>query len=219
MNLRTPLAVAGTTLLVLTLASCAHTGDASASASTDAASDRGMGSGSSISSAGGGGARTGASVPVAGSEPEAVALVALVDQHEVSLARQARSKNVTGPVLEYANVMDTHHTQHLTQTRALQQQAGSAPTASAGVQQLMAMDQQTQARLGALEGDAYARAYMAHMAHMAHMVESHRMGIAMVDAAMPKVRDATLRAFMTATRQSMQMHLDRALELQRPTGG
>ena len=150
---------------------------------------------------------------MAASAAEAVALVAMVDQHEIKLAQQAKSKGVTGPALEYANMMETHHTQHLGQTKALQGQAGKAPDDASGVRSLMAMDQQTQARLGALQGDAFARAYIAHM------VESHQMGIAMVDAAMPKVDDTALRSFMTTTRQAMQMHLDRAREIQSSMGG
>jgi putative membrane protein len=202
MNIKTPLALAVTALTTLALGACAHTG-------ADASADAGM-PGASASASAMGPAMT---PPAASSPAEALALVAAVDQHEIRLAQQARSKNVTGPVLEYATMMDTQHTPHLQKTRAMLDAAGGAPANSPALQHLMMMDQQTQQRLGALEGEAYARAYMEHM------VMSHRMGIAMLDASMGVATDAAMREFMQMTRQTMQMHLDRAQQIQGQFGG
>jgi putative membrane protein len=206
MNIKTPLALAITALTTLALGACAHTGaDAAADADMPAASASASASASAMSPA--------MTPPAASSLAEALALVAAVDQHEIKLAQQARSKNVTGHVLEYATMMDTQHTPHLQKTRAMLDAAGGAPASSTGLQQLMTMDQQTQQRLGALEGEAYARAYMEHM------VMSHRMGIAMLDASMGVATDPAMREFMQMTRQTMQMHLDRAQQIQDQLGG
>jgi putative membrane protein len=204
MRIKTPLAVASTALLTLTLGACAHMDDngmagaaepASAAPAATAATNPAM------------------TPPAASSPAEALALVAMVDEHEIKLAQQAKSKNVTGPVLEYAEMMIAQHTPHLGKTRAMLDAAGGMPANSAGVDALMAMDRQTQQRLGALEGEAYARAYIDHM------VMSHQMGVAMVDASMGVAADPAMRDFMQMTKQSMQMHLERARAMRGQVGG
>jgi predicted outer membrane protein len=139
--------------------------------------------------------------------------VALVDQHEVALAQQARAKKVTGAVLDYARMMEAHHAPHLQQTQRLLTTAGGAPSGSGSVQRLTAMSQQAQQQLAALDGQAYARAYIDRM------VIDHQMALQMVSASMGVAREAPIRAHLTATRQTIQQHLDRARALQRQLGG
>ena len=140
---------------------------------------------------------------------EALALVELVDQHEIRLAEQARSKGVSGPALEYATMMLAHHTPHLQQTRTLRGTADAAATTGTSVQTLTAMSQQAESQLAALSGEAYARAYIDRM------VLDHQMALQMVNASMGVARDARVRDHLTATRKTMQAHLDRARALQR----
>lgn len=229
MRIKTPLALASTALLTVALGACAHsnqsgtsgmtgttgttgasgtTGTTGASGTTGTTGTSGTNASTRAPSSMAAGAGTDAGAPmappVAGSPAEALALVAAVDQHEITLAQQAKSKNVTGPVLEYANMMLAQHTPHLRTTRTMLDSSGGMPSNSAGLQKLMAMDQQTQKRLGALEGEAYARAYMEHM------VMSHQLGVAMVDASMGVATEPALRDFMQKTRQAMQMHLEHA---------
>lgn len=147
------------------------------------------------------------------SATEALALVATVDQMEIALSQQAKSKKVTGPVMEYANMMVAQHTPHLAQTRAMLEKMGGMPADGTTVQKLMAAAKLSQDRLGALEGDAYARAYMEHM------VASHQHAIAMVDASMTVATDPAARDFMMKTRQALQMHLERAQQVQGQLGG
>lgn len=151
--------------------------------------------------------------PKASSPAEALTLVALVDQHELKLAQLTQSKQVSEPVREYATMMVNDHSKHLEKTRGLLEKAGGMQQNSAGAQQLMTMDRQTQQQLGGLEGDAYARAYMDHM------VMSHRMGIDMVDASMSVATDPAQREFLQTTKQTMQKHLERAQQVQGQLGG
>ena len=51
------------------------------------------------------------------------------------------------------------------------------------------------------------------------MVIDHQMALQMVSASMGVAREAPIRAHLTATRQTIQQHLDRARALQRQLGG
>lgn len=146
----------------------------------------------------------GAQLPKASTAAEALTLVALVDQHELKLAQLTQSKQVSGPVMEYAKTMVNDHTPHLAKTRSMLDGAGGMKQDSAGARELMKIDQEAMARLNGLQGDAYARAYMEHMVH------SHQMGIAMVDASMSVATDASHREFLKTTKQTMQKHLEHA---------
>ncbi|MFC0679416.1 DUF4142 domain-containing protein [Lysobacter korlensis] len=147
------------------------------------------------------------------SATEALALVATVDQMEIALSQQAKAKKVTGPVMAYADMMVAQHTPHLAQTRAMIEKMGGMPADGTTIQKLMAAGKLSQDRLGALQGDAYARAYVEHM------VASHQHAIAMVDASMNVATDPAARDFMMKTRQALQMHLERAQQLQGQLGG
>lgn len=244
MNVKSPLALASTAVLTLALSACAHTDTNNAAGmtqlapSTPAAAASGQSSTSTgtatstrdtsghMNHAGQHGAQTSASAS-AGSPPihapggplvinsptEALALMATVDQMEIQLSQQARSKKVTGPVMEYADMMIAQHTPHLAQTRAMLEKMGGKPADTGTMQKLMASGKVSQDRLAALEGDAYARAYIEHM------VASHQHALAMVDASMGIATDPAVRDFMTKTRQALQMHLERAQQIQGQLGG
>ncbi|GHA72434.1 DUF4142 domain-containing protein [Cognatilysobacter bugurensis] len=172
------------------------------------AGDTQAGASAAHSKHGGAMAGAGAPLPKASTPAEALTLVALVDQHELKLAQLTQSKQVSEPVMAYAKMMVAEHTPHLAKTRTLVDAAGGMQQKSEGAHHLMMLDQQTQQRLNGLQGDAYARAYIEHM------VQSHQMGIAMLDASMSVATDASQREFMQMTKQVMQKHLEHAQKVQ-----
>lgn len=187
-------------------ASAMPSGSMSASTSATSMSDRYAGTQLATGASMAAGAGATANLPVAHSQVEALALVAAVDDHEIRTSQQAKSKKVTAAALDYANMMVAHHSANLAATRKLM--GGASAMNSASVKQLVAMARQAEAQLATLSGTAYERAYVDRM------VLDHQMALQMLDASMGVARDAAARAHLTATRQAVQQHLDRARTLQ-----
>jgi len=145
---------------------------------------------------------------------EAMGWMTVVDEHEIAAAEQARSKKVDGKVLDYANMMHKEHTQHLEQTRALAKQAGTEITTTGVAAQQRAKGEAERARLAALNGDEYERAYIEAM------VKDHADVLAMLDRmiAAPATQDP-LKQHLTTTRAAVSKHLDQARALQSEAGG
>ncbi|MGY4515833.1 DUF4142 domain-containing protein [Lysobacter sp. HA18] len=184
-----------------TTSSTRATSSSGRSASSGASSTTGTGSASASTSAG--------AAPVAHSQAEALAMVAAVDDHEIRAARQAISKNVSGGARQYADMMIAEHTPHLAATRKLM---GGTSGSGTSLQQLTTMARQGEQQLASLSGQAYARAYIERM------VMDHQMALQMLDASMGVVRDAAVRTHLTATRATVQKHLDHARQLQTQLG-
>jgi putative membrane protein len=150
----------------------------------------------------------------------------------------AKSKNVTGPVLEYANMMQAEHGKNMTDTNALMQQVGGAnadanagaaagatagmaagTAASAGADSARVNEQKAKAeakraQLQGLEGEAFARAYIDAM------VTDHAEALTMLDSMLiPAASDEAVRNHLTMTRQHVQQHHDRARQIQTQLGG
>src|SRR5690606_29564460 len=119
--------------------------------------------------------------------------------------RQAKSRNVDGAELEYANMMETAHSQNLEATRALMAADAAEPAA---VADLKAKGQAELDRLGALQGDEYEDAYIGAM------VAGHQDALAMLDTRLiPAARDEAVRRHLQATRDQVAAHLEQAREL------
>src|SRR5690606_16878822 len=141
-----------------------------------------------------------------GAQQEALGLLAAVDEHEVAAAQQAKSKDVDGAELEYANMMEAAHSQNLAATRALMIADAAEPAA---VADLKAKGQAELDRLGALQGDEYEDAYIDAM------VAGHQDALAMLDSRLiPAARDAAVRQHLQSTREQVAAHLEQARELQ-----
>ncbi|MDG6347707.1 DUF4142 domain-containing protein [Luteimonas sp. 8-5] len=139
-------------------------------------------------------------------QQEALGLLAAVDEHEIAAAQQAKSKNVDGAELDYANMMESAHSQNLAATRALMMADAAEPAA---VADLKAKGQAELDRLGALQGDEYEDAYIDAM------VNGHQDALAMLDSRLiPAARDAAVRQHLQSTREQVAAHLERARELQ-----
>lgn len=230
MNTKTPLALALAALVLAGTAACNRNDDASGgtnntpSADT-AATDTAMGT-----------QPTGPAVPPGtdaastATQGEALMLLNAVNDHEVKAAEMAKSKNVTGPVLEYANQMQAEHGKNMSDTMALLQTAGGAATSgnaapatgaavgtgadSARVNAQRAKAEAKRAQLQGLEGEAFARAYMDAM------VADHTEALTMLDSMLiPAATDDAVRTHLTTTRQHVQHHLERARQVQSQLGG
>lgn len=147
-------------------------------------------------------------------EGQALGMVVTVDEAEIKMAEQARSKNVDGPVLEYANMMHTDHTANLEKTRALEGSAGVSIDDTGEVAMMRDRHQATMQQLDGLEGDAYGRAYIDAM------VQGHTEALNMLDQRLiPAATQDAVREHLTMTRDAISGHLDRARELQGQMGG
>lgn len=139
------------------------------------------------------------------SQGEALAMLMVINEHEIAAADQALAKEVAGKVREYANLMRSDHNRNMEDTRKL---GGTASTStevttqrSKGETALRALDAQT--------GKAYEKAYIDAM------VQDHGEALTMIDEKLlPAATDATVREHLTATRTTVAGHLDRAKQLQ-----
>lgn len=138
----------------------------------------------------------------------ALAIVAAVDEHEIAAAEQARAKQVTGDVLEYANLLQREHAANLKAGEALNRgAAGPADTVEAEARRTKG-----RAELAALDmksGADYQNAYIDAM------VKGHGEVLALLETRLiPSATDEQLRNFLTNSRDHVAMHLERAKSLQ-----
>ncbi len=143
------------------------------------------------------------------SEAAAVALVAVVDQHEIAAAEQARSKQVGGAVLDYANMLHREHSNNLQAGQALR--IGGGPEAnSPEVEAMKSKGRAEVATLDAKSGADYQKAYVDAM------VKGHAEVVQLLDTKLiPAAKDEQVRNFLTNTRDHVAMHLERGEALQR----
>lgn len=152
-----------------------------------------------------------ATAPAAGAiQPgEITGLVAAVDMHEIEAAEQARSKNVTGEVKDYADMLHTAHTANLAKTNSVGAANGAAPVESGPVQAQKEKGKAELATLAALEGKAYEKAYVDAM------VKGHTEALAKLDNELiPAATNDAIKAHLTETRGHIAMHLERGQALQ-----
>lgn len=207
MNTKTPLALAIATLVLLATTACNRNDDADGGTTNTPAATADAGADATAT------APTGPDVipgtdSAAPTQAEALALINVVNDHEVKAAEMAKSKNVTGPALEYANMMQAEHTANMTKTTELLGTQGGAPADTARVTDQRAKGEAKRTQLEGLTGEAFAKAYLDQM------VMDHQETLTLLDSLMPAATDEAVRAHMTATRASVQKHLDHAKHLQ-----
>ncbi|RPE76914.1 DUF4142 domain-containing protein [Vulcaniibacterium tengchongense] len=139
---------------------------------------------------------------------ESLGLVQAVDEHEIAAAEQARTKNPSQPVLEYANMLHGEHSKHLQAGRDLARQISVDPATTPAVAAQRDKGQAELRRLADLNGKAYEDAYVDAM------VKGHTEALAMLDAKLPTVTDDRLKQFLTETRAAIAKHLDHGKQLQ-----
>jgi putative membrane protein len=140
------------------------------------------------------------------SQADALALLIVMDEHEIAAADQALMKKVSGPVLAYAQMMKDDHAKNLAATTRL---GGAASTASA----VSGLHDQGEADLEALaavqDGAAYEKAYVDAT------VRNHAEALALIDdTVLPAANADNVRRHFTATRATVARHLKQAKALQ-----
>lgn len=139
---------------------------------------------------------------------ETLALVTAVDEHEIAMAEQAREKGVEGDVREYADMLHEDHSANLERDRQVASDAGLSLAETDAVRTEKEKGHAVMERLSALEGEAYAEAYVDAM------VQGHTDALAMIDERMDTVTDPSVQAHLVATRAAVEGHLEAGQALQ-----
>lgn len=214
MKTKTPLALAVAALLLVGTTACNRNDDAAGGTNNTPSPDAAGADAMTDTQPAGPAVPPGTDAAAAPSQAEALALLNAVNDHEVKAAEMAKSKNVTGPVLEYANMMQAEHGKNMTDTNALLQTAGGAPADSARLNEQKAKSEAKRAQLQALDGEAFAKGYIDAM------VTDHAEALTLLDSMLiPAATDEAVRNHLTTTRQHVQQHHDRAREIQTQLGG
>jgi putative membrane protein len=216
MTMKTPLALAAAALMLCATTACNRNQDAAGgtnntpAATTDTATNDATAAGTTAT-----GAPTAtppadtAATAATPTQAEALAMVHLVDDHEVKLAEQAKSKKVTGDVAAYADMMKMDHNKNMADTKALLDKNGGAPADTPAMSDMKAKGDAETQQLAALDGDAYAKAYIDAM------VMGHQDVLTKLDSMLiPAATDAAVKTHLQATRDAVQKHLDKAKEIQ-----
>ncbi|WP_133501455.1 DUF4142 domain-containing protein [Cognatilysobacter terrigena] len=224
MNAKTPLALAAAALVLFATTACNRNADTAggtnntpAPAASDTATNDATNGGTTANGAPTATppADTSATPPATPpSQSEALALLNVVNDHEVKTAEQAKSKHVTGDVLAYANMMQTEHSKNMADTKALLDKNGGAPADSAAITDMKTKGDAETQQLAALDGDAYAKAYIDAM------VNGHQDALTKLDTMLiPAATDDAVKKHLQMTRDHVQQHLDKAKAIQAKLGG
>lgn len=134
----------------------------------------------------------------------ALGLLAAVNEHEIAAARQAESKQVSAPVLAYAQMMIKQHGENLAQTKALGTLASTPEvqaTKDKGKSDLEA--------LGQKNGKDYEAAYIDAM------VDGHAEALGLIDGRLLSLASVgPVKDHLLATRDHIVTHLEEAKQLQ-----
>lgn len=155
-----------------------------------------------------------ASAPPAAPEPAAtdstkddslaLGLLAALNEHEITAAQQAQSKNVSAPVLAYAKMMEKEHGDNLTKTKTLGSLA-STPE----VQAMKDKGKSDLDMLGQKSGKEYESAYVDAM------VSGHTEALALIDGRLLSLASTgPVKDHLMETRDHVVMHLEEARKLQ-----
>ena len=134
----------------------------------------------------------------------ALGLLAAVNEHEIAVAQQAKSKKVSAPVLAYAQMMEKQHGENLAKTKSLGSLA-STPE----VQAMKDKGKSDLEALGQKNGKDYETAYVDAM------VSGHTEALALIDGRLLSLASAgPVKDHLTETRGHVAMHLEEAKKLQ-----
>ena len=134
----------------------------------------------------------------------ALALLGSVNEHEIAAAKQAEAKDVSVPVLKYAKMMETQHSENQSKTQSLGTLANTDEVKakkSKGEQELAELNKKT--------GKEYEAAYVDAM------VKGHTEALSLIDTRLiPLASSEPVKQHMKDTRDHVAMHLAEAQKLQ-----
>lgn len=164
-------------------ATAAGTPPASAPASADAVSD---------------------TAPPTADDSLALGLLGAVNEHEIAAAKQAEEKKVSAPVMEFAEMMETQHSENQAKTTSLGTLA-STPE----VQAMVDKGKRELDELGKKSGKEYETAYIDAM------VKGHTEALSLIDTRLISLASSEpVKKHLTETRDHVAMHLEAAKKLQ-----
>lgn len=135
---------------------------------------------------------------------EALGLVRTIDEQEIEAAEQALARPGLDPALAaFADTLLADHSESLAAAQALQiEPATTAEVADLGARRGERLD-----ALDALDGQAYADAFLQAL------VEGHQEALAMLDRLLPATIDDDVRGYLANSRSHLAHHLQRGREL------
>lgn len=145
----------------------------------------------------------------ASNDAEVLAYLTALDQHEIKAAHDALQKQLPPAVQDYAQMMVDQHGQHLEATRQVGETIGLQPLETQDVDAFADRAMRKREELAALDGQAFADAYLSAM------VEGHAEALEMIDDELEvAASNATLKQHLADTRTAVAMHLDHARRIQ-----
>ncbi len=140
---------------------------------------------------------------------EVLQMVMTVDMNEINAAEEARDKQLSQAVMDYANMMHTEHTKNLEKGRNLAQSANITTSETDAVQSLKEKGANTLSMLTPITGKDFERAYINAM------IKDHQDALNMIDNQLiPAAQNEALRNHLAETRGHVAIHLERAKEVQ-----
>jgi len=145
-------------------------------------------------------------------DADILAQLRTIDETEVRAAAAAQQKNVTGPVLRFAKMMEQDHGRDIEDIARLSDSLGLTLSDSTTVDQLRAHGEETMTKLAPLTGDDFGRAYINAM------VNGHREALQLLDDSLKTVQSEDVRQHLSAVRDKVAQHLKEAERLQGSLG-
>ncbi len=158
--------------------------------------------------------RSDTAVTGANRDGEILAMLIALDLGEVHAASTAEMKQVGGPVMDYAKMLHEHHGKHVGETAMVAQNNKVTALQTPAVRAFQDKHAGALAKIVPLDGEPFARAYLDLM------VKGHTEALQMIDQQLRTAQNAAVKAHLSATRQVIATHLDKAKQLQsdsRPT--
>jgi predicted outer membrane protein len=145
-------------------------------------------------------------------DADLLAQLRTIDETEVRAAAAAQQKNVTGPVLRFAKMMEQDHGRDIEAIARLSDSLGLTLSDTTTVDQLRAHGEETMAKLAPLTGDDFGRAYINAM------VNGHREALQLLDDSLKTVQSEDVRQHLSSVRDKVAQHLKEAERLQGSLG-
>lgn len=142
-------------------------------------------------------------------DAEIVQVLHVANMGEINAAKEAQTKATNPQVKQFAEMMIKDHTEMDRKVKELEQKLGLKPADSALSTGLQAKAKTAIAGLKATSGEVFDEGYMASQVSMHGDVKE-----AIRDSLMPSVKNAELKALLQEAKPKIDMHLQKAQQLQ-----
>jgi len=143
---------------------------------------------------------------ISSAEMGTLATVAAIDKNEILIGVVASNKKLDSSVTDFAKMMIDQHGDNLTQ---ILEMVDAHPLTSSEADKLAAEGKAALMKLGAMQSDAFAAAYVNAM------VKGHEAALNLIDQHLMKTaKSEEVKKFLTDTRAAVATHLEHAKQLQ-----